>query len=30
MDSWEKFELPIPLDKKHYSKLNILILAIKI
>ena len=23
MDSWEKFELPIPLDKKHYySKLN--------
>ena len=23
MDSWEKFELPVPLDKKHYySKLN--------
>ena len=23
MDSWEKFELPIPLDKKYYySKLN--------
>ena len=23
MDSWEKFELPIPLDKKHYySRLN--------
>ena len=23
MNSWEKFELPVPLDKKHsYSKLN--------
>ena len=23
MDSWEKFELPVPLDKKHYySNLN--------
>ena len=22
MDSWGKFELLIPLDKKHYSKLN--------
>ena len=23
MDSWEKFKLPVPLDKKHYySKLN--------
>ena len=23
IDSWEKFELPVPLDKKrHYSKLN--------
>ena len=23
MDSWDKFELPVPLDKKHYySKLN--------
>ena len=23
MDSWEKFNLPVPLDKKYYySKLN--------